>query len=98
MDVFHIMFFSSFLLIKNFLTLLFISKAMVISQHSFAFLERLSHKQRIEFQNEFTRICEEIQDKEYTSKQTNDKLYDDEKKEDPFNYTVLVIYAQKNVS
>jgi len=71
---------------------------MVISQHSFAFLEQLSHNLRKEFQNEFTRICEEIQDKEYRSNQTNDKLCDDEKKKDPFNYTVLVIYAQKNVS
>lgn len=72
---------NSFLSAKKFVSL-------VISQHSFAFLEELQHNQRIEFQNEFTRMCEEIQDKEYTSKQTNE-LYDDEKKEKPLNYHIL---------
>lgn len=81
---------NSFLSAKKFVS-------MVISQHSFAFLEQLPHNLRIEFQSEYTRICKEIQDNEYKSKQTNDELHDDKKKKDPFNYTVLVVYAQKNV-
>jgi len=71
---------------------------MVTSQHTFAFLEQMPHNLRMEFKNEFTRMFEEVQVQEYNSKQTNDKLHDDKKEEDPFIHSLLVVYAQKNVS
>lgn len=58
----------------------------------------MPHDLRTEFKNELTRMCEKIRVKQCRTKQTYDKLHDDKKEANLFSYTVLVVYAQKNVS
>lgn len=83
-----LLFFYSF---YNFLTILFISTAMVTSQYTFEFLYKMPHNLREEFKNEFARRFEDIKIKEYKNRQSDHKVHDNI----PFYYTVLVAYAQK---
>ncbi|CAL1678265.1 unnamed protein product [Lasius platythorax] len=73
--------------------------SMVTSQYTFAFLNKMTHNLREEFKNELARMFTEIKVKKYRDRLGNSKLHDEKKGTNiPAQYTVLVAYAQKNVS
>ncbi|KMQ86808.1 trans-aconitate 2-methyltransferase [Lasius niger] len=73
--------------------------AMVTSQYTFAFLDKMPHNLREEFKNELEHMFTEIKVKQYKDRLGNYKLHDEKKGTNiPAEYTVLVAYAQKNVA
>ncbi|CAL1678715.1 unnamed protein product [Lasius platythorax] len=73
--------------------------SMVTSQYTFAFLDKMPHNLREEFKNELEHMFKEIKVKQYRDRQGNYKLHDEEKEMNiPAAYSILVAYAQKNVS
>ena len=72
---------------------------MVISQHTFAFLEKMPHDLREEFKNELTRKFAEIRFKNYRDRHGDWCKQKDLKDTDiPVYYSALMIYAEKGVS
>ncbi|CAL1678707.1 unnamed protein product [Lasius platythorax] len=75
--------------------------SFVTAQYSFAFLDKMPHNLREEFKNEFSRMFTKIKVKQYRDIQDNYNLnLHDEKEETNISaqFTILVAYAQKNVS
>ncbi|CAL1678713.1 unnamed protein product [Lasius platythorax] len=73
--------------------------SLVTAQYTFAFLDKMPHNLREEFKNELVHMFTEIKVKKYRDRQGNYKLHDEEKETNiPAAYSILVAYAQKNVS